>query len=604
MNKSHETLIADILKDIDNGTIQLPDFQRGWVWEDYRIRALIASISNDYPIGAVMFLDATGNNVHFKSRLFEGVNKSHSSATPKTLVLDGQQRATSIYRSMYCKSAVNTVNSKKKHISRFYYLNIPLCLDTLTDRIDAVISVPENRIVTENIGRDVKLDLSTPEKEYENHCFPLNIVFDPSATMEWSMNYCEYHNSRDLWKEFFGKILTPMTKYQIPVMELGSEVPKEAVCQVFENVNQGGVSLTVFELVTATFAADNFELRKDWDSIWNDLKKEKVMQFKNNQPSFTGTDFLTAITLLNSFKQKQSGRRGSVSCKKRDVLQLQYKEYDDNKTALIDGLWSAINFIKEQCIYTSVDLPYTSQLIPLAVTFAIDRNLWFNAKNKAKLTRWYWCGVFGELYGGANESRFVTDIEGLARWVQNDDELPDTVERSNFYASRLIKLTTRNSAAYKGVIALILKNHCKDFLSGSEMDFVTYVGEATDIHHIFPANYCETRYDKKLWNSIINKTPIYARTNRIIGGVAPSKYLDSLERNHKVNREDLNVYLESHLIDVDSIRQDDFNTYFEKRTEAIYDLIEKATGKEIQGRGNVDADFDDDDNVEEQEIFL
>ena len=66
----------------------------------------------------------------------------------------------------------------------------------------------------------------------------------------------------------------------------------------------------------------------------------------------------------------------------------------------------------------------------------------------------------------------------------------------------------------------------------------------------------------------------------------------------------MNVYLESHLIDVDSIRQDDFNTYFEKRTEAIYDLIEKATGKEIQGRGNVDADFDDDDNVEEQEIFL
>lgn len=609
MIKSNDTPIADILRDIDNGTTQLPDFQRGWVWEDNRIRALIASISNAYPIGAAMFLDATGNNVHFKSRLFEGVDQRHSSVIPKTLVLDGQQRTTSIYRSMYCKSVVNTMDSKKKPISRFYYLNIPLCLDTLTDRIDAVISVPEDRVIRENIGRDVKLDLSTPEKEYENHCFPLNIIFDAAATMQWQRKYCRFHNSEEAennWDSFYEKIVTPMSAYQIPVIELGSDVPKEAVCQVFENVNQGGVSLTVFELVTATFAADNFELRKDWDAIWNELKKEKVMQYKNNQPAFTGTDFLTAITLLNSYRQWQAGNRGGVSCKKKDVLRLQYQEYKDNKEALIDGLWSAIKFIQEQCIYTSVDLPYTSQLIPLAVTFAIDKNLWFNAKNKAKLTQWYWCGVFGELYGGANETRYVTDVQGLARWAQNDDEMPDTVARSNFFATRLNQLTTRNSAAYKGVIALILKNHCKDFISGSEMDFASYVGEATDIHHIFPANYCEQqKYDIKQWNSVINKTPIYARTNRIIGGSAPTKYLGSIERNHGVTPEDLNTYLESHLIDVEAIRCDDFDTYFKKRAEAIYDLIEKATGKAVAGRDIVNAESEDEaTTTEEQEIFL
>ena len=110
MIKSNDTPIADILRNIDNGTIQLPDFQRGWVWEDNRIRALIASISNAYPIGAAMFLDATGNNVHFKNRLFEGVDASYSDVVPKTLVLDGQQRITSIYRSMFSKSVVKTVD--------------------------------------------------------------------------------------------------------------------------------------------------------------------------------------------------------------------------------------------------------------------------------------------------------------------------------------------------------------------------------------------------------------------------------------------------------------------------------------------------------------
>lgn len=608
MIKSNDTPIADILKNIDNGTIQLPDFQRGWVWEDNRIKALIASISNAYPIGAAMFLDATGNNVHFKSRLFEGVNPNHSSTTPKTLVLDGQQRTTSIYRSMFCKSVVNTMDSKKKPISRYYYLNIPLCLDTLTDRIDAVISVPEDRIIRENIGRDIKLDLSTPEKEYENHCFPLNIIFDAAATMQWQRRYCKFHNTEDAennWDIFYEKILTQMSQYQIPVIELGGDVPKEAVCQVFENVNQGGVSLTVFELVTATFAADNFELRKDWDSIWSDLKKEKVMQFKNNPPAFTGTDFLTAIALLNSYKQWQAGKRGSVSCKKKDVLRLQHQEYKDNKDALIEGLKEAIKFVQEQCIFTSVDLPYTSQLIPLAVAFAIDKNLWFNSNNKTKLSQWYWCGVFGELYGGANETRYVTDIQGLIRWVEDDEAIPDTVQRSNFFATRLNQFSTRNSAAYKGVIALILQNHCRDFISGSEMDFASYVGEATDIHHIFPANYCEQqKYDVKQWNSVINKTPIYARTNRIIGGYAPSKYISSIERNHGVTAENLNIYLKSHLIDVDSIRRDDFYTYFKKRAEAIYDLIENATRKAVAGRDTTTLESNDDTSIEEQEIFI
>lgn len=48
--KSNDILIADILKEINNGIIQLPDFQRGWVWDDYRIKSLIASISNSYPV--------------------------------------------------------------------------------------------------------------------------------------------------------------------------------------------------------------------------------------------------------------------------------------------------------------------------------------------------------------------------------------------------------------------------------------------------------------------------------------------------------------------------------------------------------------------------
>ena len=128
MINSNNESIADILKSIDEGKTQLPDFQRGWVWEDGRIRALFASMSNGYPIGAAMFLQTGGDDIRFKYRLFEGVDKSKENVEPERLVLDGQQRNTSIYRSMYSKKAVETTDGKKKSIKRFYYLNIPRCL--------------------------------------------------------------------------------------------------------------------------------------------------------------------------------------------------------------------------------------------------------------------------------------------------------------------------------------------------------------------------------------------------------------------------------------------------------------------------------------------
>lgn len=112
MAKSHDTSLSDILRDISDGTTQLPDFQRGWVWDDGHIRALIASITCSYPVGAVMFLECGGSGIRFKSRMFTGV--PDSGRQPKTLVLDGQQRLTSIYCAMYGRDPVPTRTAKKR----------------------------------------------------------------------------------------------------------------------------------------------------------------------------------------------------------------------------------------------------------------------------------------------------------------------------------------------------------------------------------------------------------------------------------------------------------------------------------------------------------
>lgn len=581
--QTNDRQITDLMKDVDCGNAQLPDFQRGWVWDDNRIKALIASITNNYPVGAAMFLEYGNVNVRFKYRVVEGVPVEN--IIPSELILDGQQRITSIYSALYNRKPVHTRTEKGKDIKRFYYIDIEKALNTDIDRVEAIISIPETRIVTSNFGRDIELDLSSPDKEYEQKMFPLNIILDYVKMQSWQNEYYAYYKYDSLIIQEFTKfnniIVMPTMQYKMPVILLDKNTPKEAVCQVFENVNTGGVSLTVFELITAIFAMDDFELRKDWET-----RKEKY--FSGDLLNvISATDFLTACTLLSTYK-----KGGTVSCKKKDVLNLTLDEYKKYADDLSDGFVEAEKILEEERIFSSKDLPYTTQFIPLAVlcTILAENNQIKVTNIKNKIKQWYWCGVFGEMYGGANETRYVLDVVGVMDWLKDDNKLPKTVQDSYFNPRRLLSLQSRLSAAYKGIMALILKNHCQDFISGREMDFTAYKAENIDIHHVFPRDYCEKQgYDKAKWNSVVNKTPITYSTNREIGGVAPSVYLAKIVLKGQVAADALDSYLETHWLDVNACRSDDFQEHIINRAKMLLDAIEKATGKTISGRDSEDV---------------
>lgn len=382
--QTNDRQITDLMKDVDCGNAQLPDFQRGWVWDDNRIKALIASITNNYPVGAAMFLEYGNVNVRFKYRVVEGVPAEN--IIPSELILDGQQRITSIYSALYNKKPVHTRTEKGKDIKRFYYIDIEKALNTDIDRVEAIISIPETRIVTSNFGRDIELDLSSPDKEYEQKMFPLNIILDYVKMQSWQNEYYAYYKyDSSIIQEFtkFNNIIVmPTMQYKMPVILLDKNTPKEAVCQVFENVNTGGVSLTVFELITAIFAMDDFELRKDWET-----RKEKY--FSGDLLNvISATDFLTACTLLSTYK-----KGGTVSCKKKDVLNLTLDEYKMYADDLSDGFVEAEKILEEERIFSSKDLPYTTQFIPLAVlcTILAENNQIKVTNIKNKIKQWYWC---------------------------------------------------------------------------------------------------------------------------------------------------------------------------------------------------------------------
>ena len=581
--QTNDRQITELMKAVDTGSAQLPDFQRGWVWDDNRIKALIASITNNFPVGAAMFLEYGNADIRFKYRVIEGSPADR--VVPAELILDGQQRITSMYSSLYSPKPVHTKTDKGKEIQRFYYIDIKKALDPSCDRVDAIISVPETRKITSNFGRKDVLDVSTPDLEYEKKLFPLNMILDSSKTFMWMQGYMAYHKNDPAivkeWMDFQGKIIMAVFQYKMPVILLDRNTPKEAVCQVFENVNTGGVSLTVFELLTAVFAMDDFELRKDWQSRYDKYFNGDILSV------ITATDFLTALTLLSSYK-----KGGTVSCKKKDVLNLALSEYRKYADDLSEGFVEAEKILQEERIFVSRDLPYTTQLIPLAVLCTIlaeDRRIKItNIKNKIK--QWYWCGVFGELYGSANEPRYVNDVVGVMEWINDDTKLPKTVAEAYFNPLRLLTLQSRLSAAYKGIMALILKNHSKDFISGREMDFTVYKAEGVDIHHVFPKDYCEKqRYPREKWNSVVNKTPISYSTNREIGGVAPGKYLDKIAQKGQVAVSVLDSYLESHWLNVTACRTDNFDMHIIERAKKLLDAIESAMGKAISGRDSQDV---------------
>src|SRR5712692_707914 len=145
-------------------------------------------------------------------------------------------------------------------------------------------------------------------------------------------------------------------------------------------------------------------------------------------------------------------------------------------------------------------------------------------------------------------------------------------------------MRTRLSAAYKGVNALLMREGAQDFRSGHKFDHTVFFGENVDIHHIFPQAWCKAHGKKpNVFDSIINKTPLSYRTNRIIGGVAPYEYLAQLEKGNEttppIEAKRLDTYLSTHLIDPSLLRTDRFDDFMTDRQKRLLALIEQATGK-------------------------
>ena len=272
--------------------------------------------------------------------------------------------------------------------------------------------------------------------------------------------------------------------YQVPVIALGKDTTRAAVCLVFEEVNTGGKALDAFELVTAMYAGQNFHLRDDWKARRDRLVKQPVLT------SVGPVEFLQAISLLHTkavrTKAEAEGRDPpAISATRSSLLQIPLSAYREYADRVEQGYMTVAKFLHGLKIFRARDLPYQTQLVSLAGILAELGSNWENDSVRKLLAQWYWCGVFGELCGSAVESRFALDTRDVARWISGGP-VPQTIERADFREERLRTLRTRLSAAYKGVHALLMRCGAEDFRSGQPFDQAVFFDENVDIHHIFP----------------------------------------------------------------------------------------------------------------------
>jgi hypothetical protein len=536
---------------------------------------------------------------------------------------------TSLYQVTLRGKVVETVTPKKKRVKRWFYIDIRKSQDVSVDREEAIIGVPEDRIIRTDFGRETVLDLSSTEREYALLMYPVSQVFDWDRWQDGFDIYWRGDQNESVRQEFRAfkrQVLDNFKMYRVPVIALDRSTSKEAVCVVFEKVNTGGKPLDAFELVTAMYASAGHELRKDW--YGDDKSKGRHQRFAETlRPAsqdtgiiagVSNTDFLQAISLFCTRDRRRAaenaGKQGkelpAVTGNRQALLNLPLEGYKLYEAQVEGGFVRAAKFLHMLHIYRIFDLPYQSQIVPLAAILADIGDSWEHEGNRAMLVRWYWNGVFGELYGSAVETRIARDFIEVPLWLKGGPE-PSTVSETMFRADRLKTMRMRLSAAYKGVNALLMRDGAQDFRSGQKFDHTVFFGENVDIHHIFPQEWCKKNgYKPNVFDSVINKTPLSYRTNRMIGGVAPSEYLDKLEIGNEttppIDRDRLDSYLASHLINPSILRVNDFDAFLVDRQKRLLALIEHAIGKAayvgaVQEEG---VDFEADEDTVEAEMTV
>jgi hypothetical protein len=541
-----------MLDGIHNRDVALPDFQRDFVWEPRATEELIESICQNYPAGSLLRIK-NSNGFYFAPREFAGAPILNGKQ-PSYLILDGQQRLTSLYQAFYGIGGYR------------YFINFQ-CLMDGSDLEDCIFYL--------NL-KDTQKKYATLEQQAEALVFPFRLIFGDSGGFdEWLDQVLEHRSEtgteeKTLKQQLRGlkkTWLDPVEEYEFPVVTLADDTSAAAVCTIFETLNRTGVKLSVFDLLTARFWSDDVRLRDLWAKAQEDYPI--ISEFWVD-PYY----ILQAIALYTA--------SSAPSCKRSDVLKMTISQINTGWQPVVEGLVKFLYMLRNECgVILPQWLPYNTILVPAAAMLAAHARVTgpAEAAMKNKLKQWFWCSVFGQAYENAPNSQSVRDYAAFKSWVAGG-EAPQFVANFNFDFNSLRQTTPRQRAVYRGAIALILRNGACDFHNGGKITAQQMLQDKIEDHHVFPQAYLfEKRPDVNgvLRDCILNRTLIDKSTNASIGRKEPQVYLSEILG--QVGDNYLNHLLNSHLLPQSLTCADytSFEVYLDERQHLLAAEIQNVT---------------------------
>ena len=541
--------LKELLSEIHTGTSVLPDFQRSFVWEPAATQELIVSIAYNYPAGSI--LRVRDKQRVFASREFEGappVNKKIHTF----LVLDGQQRLTSLYQAFF------GVGEHR------YFVNLTKLIEG-KDFEEAIFHV---RASTKWVKAREAFEIQAKEL-----LLPLSVLEGGAGKFsQWTRKVArtlpthERIALEDALDEIEERWIRSIDDYHFPVVTLSDETKPDALCTIFETLNRTGVKLSVFELLTARFWPQKINLRELWEKAC--IQYPMIADY-DIDPYY----ILQGVALAC---------RRSPSCKRSDVLNLSADEIRKWWQKTVGALNSALEILRDDCkVLQTKWLPYQTMLPPLVAVIAkSDKTRTPEAgAQREKLKQWFWCSVFGQAYESAANSQSAKDVAELSNWLAGG-LAPETVTAFRFDPKALRDATPRQRAIYRGTICLMLGIGTRDFHTQSIITSGLVNEQGIDDHHVFPAAYLmeigitQSRHR----DCVLNRTLIDRTTNQMISDHAPSVYLTDMKRTAGFPFDQV---LASHGLpigDDSPLLSDDYDAFLLWRQNRVWEEIQRATG--------------------------
>lgn len=575
--------VIGLVEQAHEGKVCLPNFQRDFVWTREEVADLMRSIVRGYFVGSLLLLRCDANNPPFAPVFLRGAEPPHREPRPELLVLDGQQRLSSLVYALTAPDLSLKDSSKR----RWFFVNL-----------DVLLSEPDSDdVVFDRAKRELR-GLDTTQGQYEQRMLPCTVLLTQQSFYRWRDGFEDWLRSSDPdrldqyrseWRDGWTTAVTGFQTFEVPLVELPRVDDSDSesigrVCAIFEKLNSTGVDLSVYDLLTARLYRSGIRLHDLWtEAIQKHPRLRAWSKGKADEHKF-GVLVLRTLALLRGLDPKP-----------RILIDLAPDDFEADWRRAAGAIERALELITLVGpdgfgVFAEKWLPGFG-LIPIlaALRSEVDERQ-LGEQEREDLRRWYWCNVFLERYSSAVESKSRKDYLEMSRhWLEDGPEPEVFREAADGIGApgfRIRDSASYASSRYSGVFCLLALRNARDWRRGEDIR----LQELQD-HHIFPKAYLKRHEMTKRVdvNTIANRTLISDETNGKIKDKAPATYLSDNEIFPSGARDDL---LEPHFIG-DRTREllgtalakmsgeelaDLYERFIQARQAAMVDEIRRACG--------------------------